>query len=263
MRCCCSSHTAGSPPGSVGCVLRFRNFWGSFRNAKPRFSRSFAIPASAVPAMSASALTGRSAAASSTTCTTRNASRRNVFPPARATCAALALSSLKWNPKNVCPGTFGSSRSHHALPIARTSGMLSLIKDHRSSASTRAILCLFKNRAVRNCAKTPFFATTLFLVAPEEPFPSIAAAFVSAMASCRAARFTASAKENASPPEFAMASFFNRFMLCKNHGSSSLRLSTPSSWSSDLLTRFKRTRAASTSLPCAGVSCFCRRARYQ
>ena len=260
MRCCCSSHTAGSPPGSVGCVLRFRNFSGSFRNAKPRFSRSFAIPASTVPAMSASALTGRSAAASSTTCTTRNASRRNVFPPARATCAALALSSLKWNPKNVCPGTFGSSQSHHALPIARTSGMLSLIKDHRSSASTRAILCLFKNRAVRNCAKTPFFATTLFLVAPEEPFPSIAAAFVSAMASCRAARFTASAKENASPPEFAMASFFNRFMLCKNHGSSSLRLSTPSSWSSDLLTRFKRTRAASTSLPCAGVSCFCRRA---
>ncbi len=83
------------------------------------------------------------------------------------------------------------------------------------------------------------------------------------MASCRAARYTASEKETASHPEFAMASFFIRFMLCKSHESSSLRLSTPSSWSSDLLTRFKRTRAASTSLPCAGVSCFCRRARYQ
>ena len=249
------SCTTGATSALCRSLYRLRNFFGSLkRNSFPLFLRSFATPAIVVAAIHASARTGRSAAASSSTCTHFAPNRCAHRAEATATCAALAPSSLKWNPKNESPFVSSRSRFHHSAPSCVTSGIASRITAHRSTASERNTLCLAKNRAVRNCAKMPRLVAFRRFIAS---FPSVGASF-SLSTSLLAATFTASANEYESPWLALAASFFNRFMLCRNHGSSKRLRNTARSSSRDCETRCNLTLAARTSLPCAGVSCFCR-----
>ena len=244
----CGSGTSGSAARA-----RRRRARG-IRSGFPFFLRSFATPARPAIAITASARTGRSAAASSTTCATRFARALIHFPSATATCAALALSSRKWIPRNASLGG-GCSRSHHAAPSARTSGSASRSIAQRSMASARRAFWRAHHRAVLNPANTPRFVTPRL-----RGFPS-AGATAPAMDSTSlvAARLTASWYECESEA-FASASFRRRFMECRNQGSSRRRRRTARSSSSACDTRYRRTRAARTSRPCAGVSWRCLRA---